>query len=278
MAGLLSALLLSVGLGSVTAPPPALPAIPAAVAPSSLADSVAVPAFALSAADPHLAVPYFGARYYSAPIARFTTVDPVYTIQENLVDPQRWNRYAYARNNPLKYNDPDGRVFKLAVYGYRIGRALYKGYDVYTTIEGIANDVQTIASTDVRVGTLQRLGATADLLGELSSVKDVFGAARAGINTLRRPYIRKRVRQDVDAAAPRTPEGQPIDPNTLKPIEGKPDLGHRYGHEHRRERAKAEAEGLSQGEFNERMNDPSFYQLEDPVSNRSHRYEKPGTE
>jgi RHS repeat-associated protein len=121
MAGLLSALLLSVGLGSVTPPPPALPTISAPAAPSSLADSVVAPAFAPSAADPHLAVPYFGARYYSAPIARFTTVDPAYTWRENLVDPQRWNRYAYARNNPLRYIDPDGRETVSVIDGRMYG-------------------------------------------------------------------------------------------------------------------------------------------------------------
>ncbi len=52
---------------------------------------------------------YFGARYYRAEIGRFTTVDPAMAVGENLVDPQRWNRYAYVRNNPLRYTDPDGR-------------------------------------------------------------------------------------------------------------------------------------------------------------------------
>ena len=33
-------------------------------------------------------------------------MDPVYA---GLFDPQQWNRYAYARNNPLSYVDPDGR-------------------------------------------------------------------------------------------------------------------------------------------------------------------------
>ena len=53
---------------------------------------------------------YFGARYYGSKPGRFTTVDPVYTWKENLADPQRWNRYAYARNNPLRYVDPDGKL------------------------------------------------------------------------------------------------------------------------------------------------------------------------
>ena len=52
---------------------------------------------------------YFGARYYRAEIGRFTTIDPAQTISENLTDPQRWNRYVYVQDNPLRYVDPDGR-------------------------------------------------------------------------------------------------------------------------------------------------------------------------
>jgi RHS repeat-associated protein len=59
--------------------------------------------------DSETGLDYFGTRYYRADVGRFTTVDPAMTLEENLVDPQRWNRYAYARNNPLKYVDPDGR-------------------------------------------------------------------------------------------------------------------------------------------------------------------------
>ena len=60
--------------------------------------------------DAETGLDYFGARYYRAGIGRFTTVDPVVTWKENLEDPQRWNRYAYVRNNPLRYTDPDGRI------------------------------------------------------------------------------------------------------------------------------------------------------------------------
>jgi RHS repeat-associated protein len=49
---------------------------------------------------------YFEARYLRASVGRFSTIDPVYTWKENLEDPQRWNRYAYVRDNPLKYTDP----------------------------------------------------------------------------------------------------------------------------------------------------------------------------
>jgi RHS repeat-associated protein len=60
--------------------------------------------------DQESGLDYFGARYYGSRIARFTTVDPVYTWRDNLLDPQRWNRYAYGRDNPLRYVDPDGRA------------------------------------------------------------------------------------------------------------------------------------------------------------------------
>jgi len=59
--------------------------------------------------DADTGLDYFGARYYAPQIGRFTTIDPVYTWSENLTDPQRWNRYANVRNNPLRWVDPDGR-------------------------------------------------------------------------------------------------------------------------------------------------------------------------
>ncbi len=63
---------------------------------------------------------YFGARYYGSKTGRFTAIDPVYTWKENLEDPQRWNRYAYGRNNPLRYIDPDGRDVRYASPEVRI--------------------------------------------------------------------------------------------------------------------------------------------------------------
>jgi RHS repeat-associated protein len=92
---------------------------------------------------------------------------------------------------------------------------------------------------------------------------------------LNRPYLRKGTREAIEAAAPRDAQGRPIDPNTRTPIAGKPHIGHKPGHEFWREKAAAQAEGLTQAEFNDRMNDPGLYQLEDPKSNMSHKYEQP---
>ncbi|HET6933105.1 MAG TPA: RHS repeat-associated core domain-containing protein [Candidatus Acidoferrum sp.] len=50
----------------------------------------------------------FGARYDSSAMGRFTSVDPIWVKIDRLVDPQRLNLYAYGRNNPLVFVDPDG--------------------------------------------------------------------------------------------------------------------------------------------------------------------------
>ncbi|HQZ15390.1 MAG TPA: RHS repeat-associated core domain-containing protein [Vicinamibacteria bacterium] len=88
--------------------------------------------------DTETGLDYFGARYYGAKTGRFTTIDPVFTWQENLEDPQRWNRYAYGRNNPLKYADPDGRVLVpalLVAWGaVEIGLQIYDSYSTIQTL------------------------------------------------------------------------------------------------------------------------------------------------
>jgi hypothetical protein len=60
-----------------------------------------------------------------------------------------------------------------------------------------------------------------------------------------RPYIRKSVRGEVAARAPRTADGRFIDPNTGEPINGKPDLGHKQGHEFWREKGTGGGRGLN---------------------------------
>ncbi len=62
--------------------------------------------------DAETGLDYFGARYYSGAQGRFTSPDPEYQGAK-LEDPQSWNGYAYGRNNPLKYVDPDGLAYRV---------------------------------------------------------------------------------------------------------------------------------------------------------------------
>jgi hypothetical protein len=50
------------------------------------------------------------ARYYNTLVGRFLSTDKASSWY--LVEPQSWNRYGYARNNPLKYIDPDGTTYQ----------------------------------------------------------------------------------------------------------------------------------------------------------------------
>jgi RHS repeat-associated protein len=61
--------------------------------------------------DAESGLDYFGARFYGSSIGRFLSPAPGPYIKQ---DPQTWNRYAYARNSPLKYIDPTGRYFVVA--------------------------------------------------------------------------------------------------------------------------------------------------------------------
>jgi RHS repeat-associated protein len=58
---------------------------------------------------------YFDARYYSSSMGRFLSPDPFIPFnlkkdqfQAWISNPQHWNKYAYALNNPLMFTDPTG--------------------------------------------------------------------------------------------------------------------------------------------------------------------------
>jgi RHS repeat-associated protein len=51
----------------------------------------------------------FTARYFGSSLGRFTRPDPITFSKQKLIDPQQWNMYSYARNNPLRFLDPTGK-------------------------------------------------------------------------------------------------------------------------------------------------------------------------
>jgi RHS repeat-associated protein len=56
---------------------------------------------------------YMHARYYSPVQGRFLSPDPLVGAGA-MTNPQRWNRYSYVGNNPLRYTDPTGRCVEPA--------------------------------------------------------------------------------------------------------------------------------------------------------------------
>jgi RHS repeat-associated protein len=55
--------------------------------------------------DSYIKLIQMGARWYDAELGRFISPD---TIIPDLTNPQSLNRYSYANNNPIRYNDPSG--------------------------------------------------------------------------------------------------------------------------------------------------------------------------
>jgi RHS repeat-associated protein len=64
----------------------------------------------------------FGARFYSPKLGKFLSPD---SIIPNTAKPQAFNRYSYALNNPVRYNDPTGHWVETAL------DIAFIGYDIY---------------------------------------------------------------------------------------------------------------------------------------------------
>ena len=112
---------------------------------------------------------YFGARYYGSKVGRFTATDPVMDLKASLVIPQKWNRYAYALNNPLKFVDPDGRE----EYRILVGDPGRGGHAQGRNFERAAQtraDELTAAGYSV---TVRRVSSVADFSAALTDGEDV---------------------------------------------------------------------------------------------------------
>ena len=67
--------------------------------------------------DAESGLDYMDARYYGSSMGRFMSPDPVFASKYKVADPQQWNMYAYARNNPLSITDPTGLDFNITGCG-----------------------------------------------------------------------------------------------------------------------------------------------------------------
>ena len=145
-------------------------------------------------------------------------------------------------------------------------------YTNNVTITDCANTTLAIGASPLMSFSYEEVD---DIVKVANKVDDVADSVKTIDNAkdLHRPYIRKATREAVEKSAAKLPDGRFLDANTLLPINGKYDLGHVYGHEFWRKRERAMNLGWTQKQFNDYMNNPIFYQIEDPISNRSHFYE-----
>ena len=108
----------------------------------------------------------YHARYYHPALGRFISAD---TLVPSPGDPQSLNRYAYVRNNPLKYTDPSGHALWA-------GEDIAQEFDLYTANPmgrgWNAHDTEVVAWT---AGTLF-VGAGAEALVATGAAADAASA------------------------------------------------------------------------------------------------------
>ena len=142
---------------------------------------------------------YFEARHLDPRIGRLTSPDQGPLVFEN---PQTFNRYAYATNNPLKYDDPDGKLFDtildvgfIAYDLFDIGRSAVRGEPISSAQWGaLGADVVGAALPFVTGGGLAvRLAAHGDDIADgakaLGYVDDAAQGAATAARGSRNPIV-----------------------------------------------------------------------------------------
>ncbi|TAL49997.1 hypothetical protein EPN81_04125 [Patescibacteria group bacterium] len=108
---------------------------------------------------------YYGSRYLTPGLGVFTSQDPVYQTfgdapgaegrQQSilmLIDPQLGNSYAYARGNPIRYADPDGRFIPVLLGAWAITEAVLSVWDAFSTYQVLADEQSSGAQRAAALG------------------------------------------------------------------------------------------------------------------------------
>jgi RHS repeat-associated protein len=131
----------------------------------------------------------FGLRYLTSSMGRFMSPDSIANDWE-LANPQTWNRYAYARNNPLIYVDPDGAAVELICTGGNADQCAAQRQAALQTLQNAVGNKQAADSLYINevkdgdntryfvgikgdVGDFESLSSGAKDLGEIVGAKQV---------------------------------------------------------------------------------------------------------
>ncbi|MEZ4103840.1 MAG: putative toxin [Candidatus Paceibacterota bacterium] len=112
--------------------------------------------------DEETGLNYLGSRYENGQTARFTSQDQAnldlgaqswedtYSrpLDVFLRDPQQFNTYSYARNNPMIISDPNGNIIPLAIAAVMAGLT---AYDAYTTGQTVSDPNASLGDKAIAV-------------------------------------------------------------------------------------------------------------------------------
>jgi RHS repeat-associated protein len=130
--------------------------------------------------DEETGLDYFGARSYGMRWGRFTAVDPLLSTDAAKIQPQRWNRYAYVQNNPLRYFDPDGRCSAPSGVGAGQIGICVEAFISKKWFSGVGRgDNRTFSGTDPELTARSRIKLVVD--GRGTVVSSQVESARSGI-------------------------------------------------------------------------------------------------
>jgi len=148
--------------------------------------------------------------------------------------------------------------------------ALYKavGYSAY-------GDDSSVSAIQVIPGGVGAIRAGAKAAAKADDVIDAARGVDASKNVFKnRVKLRKETKEKIRKNAARDVDGRYIDPNTGMSIEpGQEVFGHKSGQEWRKYKSSPENQNKTRQAVIEEQNNPDIYQIEDRISNASHKYE-----
>jgi len=147
---------------------------------------------------------YFGARHYASTLGRFLQTDPVSAISPRaavVFNPQRWNAYGYAVNNPLIFTDVDGRFSAQVHTSITQTAATNMGYSQAT--------VKVLVGANLNVDRLTNFSNNKQhgISGFFSKTQEGLNKIHASINASKNEAVDKAVKGDYKGAAKALGEG-----------------------------------------------------------------------
>jgi len=136
---------------------------------------------------------YLNARYYNSSQGQFLTEDPVFWSKQNLYDPQSFNTYSYAGDNPIVKKDPSGKCFEdgcvleaAATFGF-VGGIGAQAFHDYSTGDfqrrSIAQNISTYALAGVGGAAVAAGGAAAGVAAGAAELGGLLTYGAVGVTT-----------------------------------------------------------------------------------------------